>query len=785
MKLPYSWLKEHVAVDAPAEALADDLIRLGHEVEGIECPRRAVSGVRVGRILEMNPHPNADRLKLLKVDVGGERPLAIVCGATNMKPGDRVPVATIGTRLPNGMTIRKGKIRGETSEGMCCSEAELGLAEDADGLMILPEDAPVGLEVGEYLGLEEAVFDLSITPNRGDCMSVRGIAREIAADRGLELTALDERPAPADTSVSVPEVALEAAEDCPLYLARRIEGLTLGPAPEWIRRRLVLAGQRPVNGVVDILNYLMLELGQPMHAFDAEAIRGTIRIRAASDGERFAALDGRSHRLNAGDLVIADDASVLALAGIMGSEESGVKDGTTSIVLESAFFRPARISLTRRAHAIVSEASMRFERGVDPDLVHRAMERATELILEHFGGKAGAVARAGRADAGIEPRRIDCEAARIESRLGLKLTEKADRVLEAMGFSVRRDAGRLSIEVPRFRHDIERWEDISEEYARIIGFDAIEAEDPKPVALPPRRSEAAVCDAVRSGAVQVITYAFIGEGQQRLFVPDDGRDLRLSNPISEQMAVMRRSLFPGLLAAARHNLNRQASGVSLVEQGRIYQAGREGPEEIEVLAWLMAGNAHDDEWYAPARPVDFFDLKGAVERWLAARRISARFVADDNLRGLQPGQSARIVAGKREGGVIGRISTKVARAFEIEAPAFVASIRLDAVGAGRPPRFAPLPEHPASQRDLVFLIDRGIESEAVVRAAARAAGSLAVQVRVFDRYSGQGIPEGKLSLGLRLVLQAPDRTLAQQEVDAVAERVVAEIGKRFGATLRA
>ena len=416
MKIPFSWLKEHVQLTKAPKDIADDLVRLGHEVESIALPQAGVLGVRIGQILDMKPHPDADKLKLLKLDLGEAEPLAIVCGASNMKQGDKVPVATVGTNLPNGLTIKQGKIRGEVSFGMCCSVAELGLAEDADGLLILPTDAPVGMEVGAYLELEEAVLDLDITPNRGDCMSARGLARDLAADGNLPLIAPDEEPADVSDSVAVPSVQVTASNDCPLYMARRIEGVAVSDAPDWIKARLLAAGQRSINGVVDIINYTMLDLGQPMHAFDADKLTGGLHVRATVEGESFLALDGREITLHAGNIVIADDKAVVALAGIMGSEHTGVTETTTNIVLESAAFRAALISTTRRTHGLVSESSMRFERGVDPEMIAVAMNQATLLILELFGGSASEVITIGDADTLVKHKVVNTSIARIESR---------------------------------------------------------------------------------------------------------------------------------------------------------------------------------------------------------------------------------------------------------------------------------------------------------------------------------------------------------------------------------
>jgi len=784
MKIPFSWLKKHVALTATPAQIADDLVRLGHEVEGVEMPRTAVKGVRVGLIESKIPHPDADKLSLLKVNIGEAEPLSIVCGAANMDAGDKVPVATIGTCLPNGLSIKKGKIRGEVSFGMCCSEVELGLAEDSDGLLILPADAPVGAEVGEYLELEEAVFDLSITPNRGDCMNVRGIARDLAADANLPLAEIEQSFADINDAVAAPDVGVSAGQDCPVYLARNIQGVTVVDSPAWMQTALLLAGMRPVNGIVDVLNYIMLDLGQPMHAFDADKLDGGISIRSAQVGEDFAALDGRELKLNAGDLVVSDNSSVIALAGIMGSEPTGVTDATTNVVLESAFFRPARVSETRRIYAMVSEASMRFERGVDPLMVEIAMQRATALIIELFGGSAGEITCCGNADAINAGRSICCPVSGIAMRLGVDIPQAADDVLGRMGFGVSRSEDRLEVTIPSFRHDVSIPEDLSEEYARIIGFDAIPAILPPLAVTRPVRQDRSIHDAVTGGFLQVVSYAFISADEQRLFVADDGRDIELENPISDAMSVMRRSPWPGLLNIARHNLNRQQPGVSLVEQGRIYARTDAGHDEINTISWLIAGQAQPDEWYGSTRQADFFDLKGAVEIWLSLRGLSGRFIADDSIQGLQAGQSAKVLVGRTEAGRIGRVDGDIAAGFDIDVPVFVAEINLDILPSAKKAKFMPLPEFPGVERDLVFLFDKNTSSDAILNAVKSSAGKLLTDMRIFDRYEGKGVPEGKVSLGIRFALQDAKRTLTQEDSDAASASIIAAMEKRFGASLR-
>jgi len=567
-------------------------------------------------------------------------------------------------------------------------------------------------------------------------------------------------------------------------MARRIEGVRLADAPEWMRRGLAQAGMRAVHGIVDVLNYTMLYLGQPMHAFDADKLEGALCVRRACAGERFVALDGRELELNEQDLVIADQAKVVALAGIIGSQDSAVDAHTTNIVLESAYFDPARISRSRRHHGLVSEASMRFERGVDPAMVEVALAQVSRIILDLFGGAAGSPVVHGDARSINAGRTIHCELAAIESRLGMPADVRADAVLTRMGFRLHREGGRLDVEVPPFRHDVRLPEDMAEEYARILGFDRIPEQMPPLITGRPARPDDAMRLATAHGAVQVITYAFIAEDEQRHFVPDAAGDLALANPISDAMRVMRRSLWPGLLRVARYNLNRQAAGVYLVEQGRVYERRGDARIERPMLAWLMAGEVAQDEWYAKARIVDFFDLKGAIEGWLAARRLSARWRALAHAPGLQDGQAAEIVIGKQSVGRIGRVARAVAEAYGVDGPVYVAELDLSALPQARPARFAPLPEFPDVQRDLVFLCGRDLTAERLLRVVQGAGGKLLQEARVFDVYRGQGVPQDKVSLGVRCVLRDPSRTLTQEECDRVCEAIVAAVADQCGGVLR-
>jgi len=483
-------------------------------------------------------------------------------------------------------------------------------------------------------------------------------------------------------------------------------------------------------------------------------------------------------------LLVSDDSSVIALAGIMGSESAGVNESTDNIVLESAFFRPARVSETRRTYAMVSEASMRFERGVDPALVAVAMQRATSMIIDLFGGAAGDISISGDVDSINADRTVHCSVSRIASRLGIDIPASVDDVLARMGFGVSRNGDALQVNVPSFRHDVSIPEDISEEYARVIGFDAIPELLPPLATTAPAQPDRCVHDAVAAGFLQVINYAFISASEQRLFTAADDLDIELQNPISDAMSVMRRSVWPGLLNTAQYNLNRQQSGVALVEQGRVYLKTEAGHQEDNVIAWLMSGAIQQDEWHGKTRAADFFDLKGAVEAWLALRGLTGRFIADDSIQGLQAGQSAKIMVGRFEAGRIGRVDGDIAASLDLDMPVFVAELNLDLLPTGKTARFVPLPEFPAVERDLVFLFERGVSSDAILNAVKSAAGKLLTEARIFDLYAGKGVPEGHVSLGIRFALQDAKRTLTQADSDTAMQSIITAMDKRFKATLR-
>jgi len=782
MKLPLSWLLEFVKLDVSVERIAVALTDLGIEVEGIEYPAASIDGVLVGQIKTMQPHPNADRLRVLQVDISQEQPLAIVCGASNMVEGDKIALATVGTCLPGNFNIKRGKIRGEISLGMCCSEVELGLADEAEGILILDVAAQVGTDVAHYLGLEKAVFDLSITPNRGDCMSVYGLARELGAYFDVPVVLPTDSNVTSKAQIAVPQVKVEDKKDCSLYVARCIHHVEVKSSPTWLQNRLNACGMRPVNGVVDVINYVMLELGQPMHAFDHDALHGSIQIRRAND-ECIKGLDERELSLNSEHLVVADDKQIIAVAGVIGSLHSGVTMKTTNIVLESAVFHAARVSTVARQHGTVTESSMRFERGIDRSHTMLALQRATSLIVQLFGGQVSAVQQCGE----IQERQhvIRFPVSAIEARLGVKVPECTDDVLVRMGFSVQRVAEKLTVGVPDHRHDVRIVEDVIEEYARVYGYDHI------PTVLPaiamnvaPVKPLSLLQRVIAQGFTQVINYAFISEKQQRLFSDTPTQDVLLQNPISAEMSVMRHSLFPSLLANAQHNLNRQQSHVCLVEEGRSYFMQEGHFQEQNQLALLWTGEAHADTWYQSSKAVDFFDMKGVVDTVLKQFGQSPRWQACDDIQGLQPGQTAVWQQGKRRVAVLAKVSQSIATSFDLDGDVFVASIHLDMLAKPRKPQFKALPQYPSVTRDLVFLFSKDVIADEILSVARKAAGKTLQRVSIFDRYAGEGVPDGYVSLGVRLTLQTNDRTLQQAEVDTLAEKVVSMMIKRFSAQQR-
>ncbi|RLK50948.1 phenylalanyl-tRNA synthetase beta subunit [Alkalispirillum mobile] len=792
MLISEHWLREWVADTGPTEQLAHRLTMAGLEVDGVEPAAPAFSGVVVGRITRCEPHPDADKLRLCQVDAGQGEPLQVVCGAPNAREGLVAPLATVGGELPGGLKIKRAKLRGQASFGMLCSARELGLSEDADGLMELPEDAPVGRDLRDYLGLADNVIEVDLTPNRADCLGMIGVAREVGAllEQPVQTPDIPAVPAALEDTV---EVQLDAPEACARYLGRVVRGLNpRAETPLWMRERLRRAGIRSLGPLVDVTNYVLIELGQPMHAFDLARVEGTIHARWARPGETLTLIGGETIELASDQLVIADDQQALALAGIMGGEDSSVGDDTRDILLECAWFAPAAIAGRARAHGLHTDSSHRFERGVDPAGQHRAMARASQLLLSICGGEAGPVKEA-VAESHLPAREaVRLRGARVARVLGADIP--GDRIigmLERLGMRVTPEAdGVWQVDPPSWRFDIAREEDLIEEVARLYGYDQLPTRRP-PIPLTVGRApeEQTSLSRLRQVLVQrgyheAITYSFVAPETQRTLDPEH-EALPLANPISADLAVMRTSLWPGLVQAARHNQNRQVQRIRLFESGLRFIGAMGHLRQEPRLAGLALGPGNPEQWGEPGRALDFYDVKGDVEALLAAGGRGAEFrFQPDRHPALHPGQTARILDGGQPIGWLGALHPAQARELDIQGPVFLFDLDLAAVQTAALPAFRPLSRYPANRRDLALLVAHDVPAQQLVDAALGAGGEQLVDVRLFDVYAGKGVPEGQKSVAMGLILQDSSRTLTDEDMDRVLGRVVERLGQETGAVLR-
>jgi phenylalanyl-tRNA synthetase beta chain len=782
VKFTLSWLRGHLDTEVGAAAIADKLTAIGLEVEGLDNPAEALRPFRVARVLSAEPHPQADKLQVLTVDSGDGQPLQVVCGAPNARAGMVGVFGGPGTYVPgSGFTLRKAAIRGVESNGMMCSARELELGDDHAGIIELAADAPVGASFADFAGLDDPVFDVAVTPNRQDCMGVRGIARDLAAAGlgTLRSLAVPDIPGSFDCPV---EIRTDDPEGCPAFFGRTVRGLSNGAAPDWMQARLKAAGQRPISALVDISNYVMLDLGRPSHAYDRARIDGALVARRARDGETMVALNDKEYALDSGMTVIADDSAVHDIGGIMGGAHSGVTDGTTEAVLEIAFFDPQRIARTGQSLGLTSDARTRFERGVDPAFLDDGLAILTGLILEYCGGEASRVVRAGAPPLG--QRRVPFDPKRTASLGGIALPDDEQRaILERLGFAV--DGGEAL--VPSWRRDVDGPADLVEEVTRIHGYDSIPA-----VPLPrtqgvarPTATRAQLLErrvrrtAAALGLDEAVTWSFIGEKESALF---GGGAHVLANPISEEMKVMRPSLVPGLAAAARRNLDRGAAGVRLFEIGRRYLAEAERP----TLGLLLAGERDGRDWRAgKARTFDAFDAKAEALALLAAAgapvaNLQLAMGAGDTWH---PGRSAALRLGKNVLAAFGELHPRLLKALDLPEGTVAAEIYLDSIPAGRSAdraraAFAPSAMMPLS-RDFAFIVPAGLQADALVRAIRGADKELIADARIFDRYEGdQG-----LSLAVEVTVQPLGQALGDAEIGALSAKVVAA-AEKLGAKLR-
>ncbi|WLH03273.1 phenylalanine--tRNA ligase subunit beta [Pseudomonas beijingensis] len=791
MKFSEQWLRGWVSPQVSRDELVARLSMAGLEVDSVTPAAGDFSGVVVGEVLGTEQHPDADKLRVCQVSNGAET-FQVVCGAPNVRPGLKIPFAMIGAELPGDFKIKKAKLRGVESNGMLCSQAELQVGEGNDGLMELPADAPVGQDIREYLGLDDASIEVDLTPNRGDCLSLAGLAREVGALYAAPVT----RPVVATVPAvhdEVRSIEVLAPAACPRYLGRVIRNVDLSkPTPLWMVERLRRADVRSIDAAVDITNYVMLELGQPLHAFDLAEINGGIRVRMAEEGEKLVLLDGQEVTLRSDTLVIADHARALAIAGVMGGEHSGVSATTRDVFLESAFFDQIAVAGKARSYGLHTDASHRYERGVDWQLAREAMERATGLLLEITGGEAGPIIETVSEQHLPKIAPVTLRAQRITQMLGMEMAPaEVERLLSALGLNINADgAGQWRVEVPSHRFDISLEVDLIEELARLYGYNRLPVRYPQARLAPQAKAEAR-SDLpelrrllVARGYQEAITYSFIDPRQFELFNPGV-EPLLLANPISNDMAAMRSSLWPGLVKSLQHNLNRQQDRVRLFESGLRFVGQLEGLKQEPMLAGVVCGSRLPEGWAQGRDVVDFFDVKADVEAVLGfAGALDAFTFVPGKHPALHPGQTARIERDGREVGYVGAIHPELAKTLGLDRPVFVFELVLAEVAQGKMPKFQELSRFPEVRRDLALLADRDVASSAVLDVIRENAGEWLTDLRLFDVYQGKGIDPHRKSLAVGLTWQHPSRTLNDDEVNTATQNILTSLENRLNATLR-
>ena len=791
MQFSENWLRTFVNPKLTSDELGHLLTMAGLELEELDAAAPAFNKVVIGEILTAEKHPNADKLRLTTVNVGGEV-LQIVCGAPNAAVGLKVPCALVGAQLPGDFNIKAAKVRDVESFGMLCSAKELGIAEESDGLLVLPADAPVGTDIRDYLGLDDKLFTLKLTPNRADCLSILGIAREVAALTGADLIAPEIKPVTV-TSDKSRAVVVEAQQHCPRYAGRVVTGVNAAVAtPDWMVQRLERSGIRSISAIVDITNYVLLEQGQPMHAFDNIKLSGAIHVRLPRAGEQLKLLNGSTITPAPDAVLIADEARALALGGIMGGDESGVTDATTEIFLESAFFAPDAIAGKARALNFSTDSSYRFERGVDFSRQGEALERATQLVLEICGGAAGPVVEV-VSQADLPKRKaVRLRLARLNKVIGMTFTRDAvEKQLKNLRFPWSEEDQVFLVTPPAHRFDIEIEEDLIEEIARLYGYDNIPAPAPdNSVAMLPlpeaKRGPMQVRRLVAERDYQeVVNFSFVEAAWEKDFAGNDA-PIVLANPIASQMGVMRTTLIGGLVNTLSFNLKRRTNRVRVFEIGRCFwrdAAGTPVPGFTQPLrvAGLAAGPTEPEQWGSKARNVDFFDVKGDVEALFAGQ--SLRFEKTVH-PALHPGRSAKVFLNGECIGVLGELHPEWAQKYELGSAPVVFELELAALLAVPMPAYVPVSRFPVVERDLAFVVPQEAALQTLLDGLQKAANTIVKQVNLFDVYQGKGLEDGKKSLAFRVVMQDTDKTLADAEVDAAIAQLVAA-AQQLGATLRA
>ena len=790
MRVNLEWLSDWVEL-GDAEGVSAALTTSGLEVDSLERLAAVDRNIVVGEVLEVARHPNADRLSVCVVDDGASRH-QVVCGAPNVRPGIKAPFARVGSKLPSGKAIGAAELRGVPSNGMLCSAKELELVDDVNGLLILDADAPKGTSVADYLKLDDAVLEVNVTPNRGDCFSVLGIARELAARSGKGMRGAAIVAVPPAIMDTLP-ISLGAPASCPRFAGRVMRGLKRDArTPLWMRERLRRAGVRPLQPIVDVTNYVMLELGQPMHAYDLAKLHGRVEARLARATETITLLDGREVALADDMLVIADAQAPVGLAGVMGGASSAVSESTESVFLESAFFAPAAIAGRARRLGLHTDASLRFERGVDPAGQARAIERATELLLAICGGQAGPVSDVSHSAALPEGKPVALRRERLRDVLGVDVPAKrVGDIFERLEMTVETTPDGWRITPPAFRFDVAIEEDLIEEVGRMFGYDAIPVTPGEAVERLGTASEQVVAaervvDLLAArGYAEAVTYSFVDAALDALVSPETA-PIELANPIASDMAVLRRSLWPGLINAARLNVSHQRQRVRLFELGPQFAAAGQGVAQAAVVAGLALGARAPEHWDGGTGPeVDYFDVKADVEAVLRLTGAVAEFRFDAATHpALAPGRTARIVRGERRVGWLGALHPEIAKRIDKKRTAVVFALELEGLGPTTVPAFKRYSKFPSLRRDLSFEVDAKVSAEALTKAARTAAGDVLQQVLVFDVYRGEGVDSRRKSIGLGLILQDASRTLTDEDADQRMRSVMQQLEREFGATIR-
>ncbi|MCB1802644.1 MAG: phenylalanine--tRNA ligase subunit beta [Gammaproteobacteria bacterium] len=791
MKFSEAWLREWVNPDITTEQLADQLSMAGLEVDSVEPAAPPFTGVVVGEVLTREQHPDADKLSVCSVNIGADAPSQIVCGAKNVAAGMKVAVATVGAKLSEDFKIKRAKLRGVESLGMICSASELGLAESSDGILPLPADAPVGRDFREFMALDDQCIDVDLTPDRADCLSVAGIAREVGVlnKAPLIVPAIDPVPAAIGDEFGV---SLDAPDACPRYLCRVVRGIdAAAKTPGWMVERLRRSGLRAISPVVDVTNYVLLELGQPMHGFDLAKLEGGIRVRMAVDGEKLALLDGSEATLRADTLVIADHAKAVAMAGIMGGDDSAVSESTRDVLLEAAFFAPLAIAGKARSYGLHTDSSHRFERGVDFNLPRVAMERATALLLDIVGGHAGPVCEVVAEESLPVLRPIGLRRDRVRRLLGVAIDDDtvAD-ILVRLGMQVEKTEQGWQVTPPSARFDISIEADLIEEVGRVYGYANIPASlssAPVSVALRPEAAfslDAAKQLLVHRGYQEAITYSFIAPEIAAVLTPN-AEPIKLANPISADMSDMRASLWPGLIQTLSYNLARQQTRVRVFESGLTF-IRRDGEiEQHQKLAGLVFGEIALEQWGAPNRKVDFFDIKADVQSVLGQVADAGEFLFESAEHAvLHPGQSARILRNGQPVGWIGLLHPVAQKALDVPTGVYLFEIDLVPLRTGSIPAFSPLSKFPAIRRDLALLADRALPYQAILDCVRAAAPAVVRDVQLFDVYTGENIDSGLKSLALSLILQDSSHTLTDSEVEQATAVVLDALAQDLSVKLR-